>query len=100
MGIAASSSARTERSEPFPARPIGVRIASTITASGIAASGSVQWSLEAEAPHAALAPAEVVGEFVPDGPGDLGAQQVGVESEVRAQGGLGCDDPVGEAEAR
>src|SRR5690242_3974271 len=34
-GIAARSSARTVFSEPFPARPMGVRMASTITASGI-----------------------------------------------------------------
>src|SRR5437016_4163604 len=34
-GIAARSSARTLFSEPLPARPMGVRIASTITASGI-----------------------------------------------------------------
>src|SRR6478752_4562053 len=34
-GIAARSSARTDLSEPLPARPIGVRMASTITASGM-----------------------------------------------------------------
>src|SRR3954454_13239178 len=37
-GVAASSSARTVFSEPFSARPMGVRTASTITASGIQAS--------------------------------------------------------------
>jgi hypothetical protein len=34
-GTAASSSARTWRSDPLNARPMGVRIASTITASGM-----------------------------------------------------------------
>src|SRR3954452_5789283 len=34
-GIAASSSVRTSLSEPLPARPIGVRMASMITASGM-----------------------------------------------------------------
>src|ERR1700722_12662697 len=34
-GIAARSSARTLLSEPLPARPMGVRMASTITASGM-----------------------------------------------------------------
>src|SRR3954466_7830465 len=34
-GTAARSSARTSLSEPLPARPIGVRIASTMTASGM-----------------------------------------------------------------
>src|SRR3954447_8723926 len=36
-GTAARSSARTSFSEPLPARPIGVRMASTMTASGISA---------------------------------------------------------------
>src|SRR6185437_12203407 len=35
-GIAARSSARIVFSDPFPARPMGVRMASTITASGMA----------------------------------------------------------------
>src|SRR4051812_40142418 len=34
-GTAARSSARTSLSDPLPARPIGVRMASTMTASGI-----------------------------------------------------------------
>src|SRR4051794_9481831 len=36
-GMAASSSARTSLSDPLKARPMGVRIASTMTASGIGA---------------------------------------------------------------
>src|SRR5450755_2065079 len=87
IGIAASSSARTVLSEPFIARPMGVRMASTITASGIAAPPRVSatYRSETEPPHAFLVPAEVVGELVAHGPCHLGFELLGIMSEVAQQ---------------
>src|SRR3954469_19007258 len=48
-GTAARSSARTSLSEPLTARPIGVRTASTMTASGIRAVLSLRQALAEQA---------------------------------------------------
>src|SRR3954467_2460156 len=42
-GTAARSSARTSLSEPLTARPIGVRAAATMTASGMVVAGPLGW---------------------------------------------------------
>src|SRR4051794_9944136 len=106
-GTAASSSARTVFSDPFIARPMGVRTASTITASGmrgllLRANPVGSWyerpfscTSEAEAAHAKLVPAQVVGELVAHGAHDLVAQRVGVMPEVAQQRVAVDHDPVG-----
>src|SRR5947209_9346520 len=110
-GIAARSSARTLRSEPLPARPMGVRIASTITASGIQTpswgSGArtivrarVRPSLEVEAADAELVEADVVRELVADGAHDLLAKQLGVVPEVAPERVAEDDDAVVDIAAR
>src|SRR5436190_10154035 len=86
IGSAASSSARTLFSDPLTARPIGVRIASTMTASGIGSPGSGFERSEPEAAHALFAPSEVVGELVANGPRYLGLEQLRVVAEVPGQG--------------
>src|SRR3954469_12623821 len=55
--------------------------------------------LEPEVAHAELVEADVVGELVAHGAGDLVAQQVGVVSEVAAQGVAVDDDAVGDVVA-
>ena len=84
---------------------MGVRIASTITASGIQTpswgSGArtivrarVRPSLEVEAADAELVEADVVRELVADGAHDLIAQQLGIVAEVAAQRVAEDDDAV------
>ena len=62
-------------------------------------SRSTRFELEAEAAHAGLVPAEVVGDLVADGALDLGAQELGVVAEVALERVLVDDDPVGEVVA-
>src|SRR4051794_29391503 len=117
-GIAARSSARSDFSEPLPARPMGVRMASTITASGMLAGslvgfayvhrgrtraeilwetrgpGAPQRASEIEAADAELVEADVVGELVAHRAHDLLAQHVGVVAEVAPQRVAEHDDGV------
>src|SRR5487761_2187144 len=98
-GIAARSSARMDFNAPRPARPMGVRMASTITASGIWGSLLGRWraparpataraqilgdcgekpgvALQVEAGDAELIEARVVGELVANGARHLVAQHL------------------------
>src|SRR6478672_94182 len=80
-------------------------VASRVRTASISA--SVAWGVitiitaasEAEVAHAELVEADVVGELVADGAGDLVAQQVGVVAEVAAQRVAVDDDPVGDVVA-
>src|SRR5204862_6391806 len=49
---------------------------------------------EAQAAHAVLIPAQVVGELVADGALDLRAEQLGIVAEVALQGVLVDDDAI------
>src|SRR6476620_11523801 len=51
-GTAARSSARMSLSDPFMARPMGVRIASTMTASGMAPPARKGWRRDRRVGHA------------------------------------------------
>src|SRR5438045_3392229 len=118
-GIAARSSARTLLSEPLTARPMGVRIASTITASGMwacllgsaelyarsygcARSGGRRLTAasQVQTADAQLVEAHVVGELVAHGAHDLLAELLWIMAEVPAKGVAEDDDAVVRAISR
>src|SRR5579859_2985289 len=104
IGVAARSSARTVFREPLTARPIGVRMASTMTASGIFGTapargldpggyraegcgvpGRYTDASQPKPADALLVPPQVVGELVTHGAPDLLGEQCGIVTEVAGE---------------